>query len=222
MIWNFTDNCLNGAVYGCVDALKYIHENGQSITTLKDILTEYFETVGIIDENGDVLEGIIQSLLSFQFIDASSDGKSFIIPSMIVTSSGKRLISSFSTSEIQKCFCDAIERIHYRADNGKDFSPFSWTINIVEELQKSGEQAELRCSEFAYFVQTSSPADDVCDVVKQIIAYRNKELVIDRKDKDVLFEFADLNIRCLRATGLFRKKGRGIELINHNARLCNL
>lgn len=210
MIWNFTSDCSEGAVYGCIDALKYLNKNGGTSRPLSKVLENYMNDVGIVDPDGSVLNGLIAGMTSFGFITIPNHNSQ----AGTITSLGKRLISATTTYEIQQCYLDAIKKIQYQTDSGNMFYPFQWTIDIFLEMAQRGEEPSLKRSEFAFFVQTSSPYYGVQRAVDDILKSRIPNQESMPNSNETLFIFADLNIRCLRATGQFRKKGRGLEIVS--------
>lgn len=162
-----------------------------------------------------------------------------------ITPNGYRLARAELITAQQECFLRSLAsyRIpsvieqNYKTES---FSPLRFVLRIMNCLNQSGSQSSLAFQEFALFVQTSSPADGIENVCKQIIEFRTGRLsakgnvrafdreryeaVAKRIDREAstLDDYADLSFRYLKATGLFRNAGRGIALSPVRAQLAAL
>ena len=151
----------------------------------------------------------------------------------VVTPAGKRLVAAESLSEIQECFLRAMAapRPQWKSVDSDDiFSPLRWCLSVLLELERRRYEPAISFLEMATCVQTSKPSDGVENVVDNILGQRSRREVAKstRKfDKEVYDElgkefnrvsgtfrdYADMNIRYLKATGMIQGKGRGISLI---------
>ncbi|MCP4217679.1 MAG: AlwI family type II restriction endonuclease [bacterium] len=161
-----------------------------------------------------------------------------------ITPSGYRLMQAESMAEQQECFLRALTayRIPSFFETRYDFpsfSPLHFVLDILLKLEQTEETAVIRPEEMAALVQLSNPSHNPGKVVSDILSYRLKraeaankrktedELLMgavggDRKKIGTLGDYADLNFRYLKATGLFQGKGRGICLIKEKRVLIDL
>ena len=162
-----------------------------------------------------------------------------------ITPNGYRLVESDCVTAQQECILRALAS--YRIPSlfesryrFRSFSPLRFVLNVVHGLVRDGWNERLSFTEFALFVQTSTPTDDIESVVREILAYRSgrEEAAghVKRYDRDfyhriaqetqripnTLNDYADLSFRYLKATGLFRSAGRGIALAPSRAQLSAL
>ncbi|WP_205880578.1 AlwI family type II restriction endonuclease [Larkinella terrae] len=119
------------------------------------------------------------------------------------------------------------------------FSPLKFVIDILFEIKHQGGEAYISFDEYALFIQTSSPDIGIPAIAATILDYRTRRAAhagqmrkFDREeltrvivaanpgiiaDKintkgQTLDDYADLSLRYLKATGIFRSKGRGISI----------
>ena len=151
-----------------------------------------------------------------------------------ITPNGWRLIRSETVSAMQECFLRALaaQYIENKDENNNStwFSPLRHTLALLLDLEKETGQASVNFIEMALYVQTSSSADNLSDIVRKIIALRRERYAAESKRQfdSVKYEeagiaanlkastfrdYADANMRYLRATGLVQNKGRGIALV---------
>ena len=162
-----------------------------------------------------------------------------------ITPNGYRLVESEVITAQQECILRALAsyripslvETRYRF---RSFSPLRFVLNVVHGLAAGGRNERLSFAEFALFVQTSTPEDDVESVVREILAYRsgregaaghvkgygreiyNRIAQETQRNPNTLNDYADLSFRYLKATGLFRSAGRGIALAPTRAQLSAL
>lgn len=115
-------------------------------------------------------------------------------------------------------------------DDGRSFSPLCWTLAVLLELKKSTGSSAVSFVEFAVCIQTSNPSFDINEVVAKIIDIRNRKakstakkkfdrMIYEEAGKDYpkksqnFKEYGDMNLRYLRASGIFQRKGRGIAIV---------
>lgn len=131
----------------------------------------------------------------------------------------------------QECFLRAmsVEQTPTTTDKGKLFSPLRWILAVMLELEKRTGSSEITRTEFALWGHTTDPTYDLDCVVDNILDLRKRRLVapskrvFDRneinerskgypKNKSNFFDYADMNMRYLRATGMLQRKGRGLAI----------
>lgn len=162
-----------------------------------------------------------------------------------ITPNGYRLAQSEIIIAQQECILRSLASyripslIESRYD-GESFSPLRFTLRVMQALYEAGYDPTLSFTEFALFVQTTTPADSMKVVVERIGTFRTEREYekgsvraydrklyedvaarIDRKES-TLDDYADLSFRYLKATGLFRTAGRGIALSPSRAQLAEL
>lgn len=119
------------------------------------------------------------------------------------------------------------------------FSPLKFVIDIFFSLTERGAEGYISFVEFALFIQTSSPEDGIDSIVNEIISYRQRKSFASGKIREfhkgeysqavyktdpktlhdkidtksqTLDDYADLSLRYLKATGIFRSYGHGITI----------
>lgn len=130
------------------------------------------------------------------------------------------------------------------------FSPLRFVLQILHELEAAeGVGPFLSFQELSFFVERYTPADNVQEIARRICRYREARTrhegsvrtfdnhcitVLLREEhqgisaedlrtkRNTLDDYADLIIRYLKATGLFKAKGRGIALAPAKATLANM
>jgi hypothetical protein len=203
-------------------------------------LIEMLAKEGVIDERGDETYSVGRKWraalckmgLLFDKYDSNQDeiGKvSFITPN------GKRLIGAESLAAQQECFLRAIAAMQL-GFNGKSykvgpgFSPLKHIVNILLLLEKETGSSQISFIEFASFAQFDPSKSSYKEIIKSIGAHRsgrdkadNKkkydtstlQASVDRNGRVALssyIDYADENLRYLKATGCFSSVGRGIAI----------
>ena len=148
----------------------------------------------------------------------------------MITPAGWNLVRAETVAAMQECYLRAMVTPLSSAGDGYTFSPLCWTLAILLELESRGEEASVNFLEMALIVQTTTPVDGLTDTVDRILALRRRrnaserKRVFDRKEYDLAAEkigkaagtfrdYADMNMRYLKATGMVQSKGKGIVLI---------
>lgn len=148
----------------------------------------------------------------------------------IITDAGRNLINAQTVPAIQECYLRSMVTPTTPTGTGTTFSPLCWVLAIMLELDKQGEEPSISFPEMATIVITSTPADGLAETVSNLLSLRTarnaaeRKRVFDRKlydDKAAEFEcaastfrdYADMNIRYLKATGMVQAKGKGIVLV---------
>jgi hypothetical protein len=131
---------------------------------------------------------------------------------------------------MQECYLRAMVTPLSKVDDGHTFSPLCWTLSILLELEHRGEEPSVNFIEMALIVQTTNPSDGLDQTVDHLLELRNKRNKAERKrvfDREIyessaieigckphtFIDYADMNMRYLKATGMVQSKGKGIVLI---------
>ncbi len=148
----------------------------------------------------------------------------------MITPAGWNLIRAETVAAMQECYLRAMATPLFSAGDGQTFSPLCWTLALLLELERMGENASVNFIEMALIVQTTTPADGLTETVDHILELRSQRNLCDRKrafdrsEYDFAAEktgkaastfrdYADMNMRYLKATGMVQSKGKGITLI---------
>ena len=105
-------------------------------------------------------------------------------------------------------------------------------LKVLLEVEKQTGSASVNFNEFAIYIQTSDPSMQVDRLVSYTLALRQRKeqstakKVFDRKayaeakieqgynyKAENYKEYGDMNLRYLRASGMFQRKGRGIAIV---------
>ena len=148
----------------------------------------------------------------------------------MITPAGWNLIRAETVAAMQECYLRAMATPLFPADNGLRFSPLCWTLALLLELQSRGMDPTINFIEMALIVQASNPTNGVVETVDRIIDLRmrrnaaERKRLFDRQEYDAaaaemgckphtFIDYADMNMRYLKATGMVQSKGKGISLI---------
>lgn len=166
---------------------------------------------------------------------ASGIPQSEIGPIDMITPNGWRLIRADTVPAMQECFLRALAA-HYipsaleRKFDFAVFSPLRHTLAIMLEMEKQTGESRLNFVEVAIVVQITSSDESLADIVAQVLALRARRLAspnkrkFDRQEREAAAvlhgyaagtfnDYADTNLRYLKATGLVQSKGRGLSLV---------
>ena len=152
-----------------------------------------------------------------------------------LTENGRRLIASETVPAMQECFLRSLAAYRipsvlekrYEVDQ---FSPLRHVISIMLELERRTGDSRLDFIEIAVVVQVTSPVDDLSQICDRILDFRSSRVASSNKrrfDNEALKlahqiydlaegtfrDYADCNIRYLKATGIVSSAGRGISII---------
>ena len=166
---------------------------------------------------------------------ASGISQSEIGPVDMITPNGWRLIRADTVPAMQECFLRALAACYIPSAleqkyNFSVFSPLRHTLAVMLELERQTGESRLNFIEMALVVQLTSSEDLIATVVSRVLALRSDRLAsnnkrqFDRKAREVAAElhkyeastfndYADTNLRYLKATGLVQSKGRGLSLV---------
>jgi len=148
----------------------------------------------------------------------------------MITPAGWNLVRAETVAAMQECYLRAMATPLSPTDDGHTFSPLCWTLAILLELEHRGEEPAVNFVEMARVVQTTNPTDGIAQTVNDLLELRNRRNAADRKrvfDREVyesgateigckphtFNDYADMNMRYLKATGMVQSKGKGIVLI---------
>ena len=166
---------------------------------------------------------------------ASGIPQSEIGPIDMITPNGWRLIRADTVPAMQECFLRALAA-HYipsaleRKFDFSVFSPLRHTLAIMLELEKQTGESRLNFVEMAIVVQLTSSDESLANIVAQVLELRAQRLAspnkrkFDREEREAAAvlhgyaagtfnDYADTNLRYLKATGLVQSKGRGLSLV---------
>jgi AlwI restriction endonuclease len=153
----------------------------------------------------------------------------------MITPNGWRLIRADTVPAMQECFLRALAA-HYipsileRNFGFSVFSPLRHTLAVMLELEKQTGESRLNFVEMAIVVRLTSSDNALADIVAQVLELRTRRLAstnkrqfdrLEREAAGVLHsyapgtfnDYADTNMRYLKATGLVQSKGRGLSLV---------
>ena len=150
---------------------------------------------------------------------ASGIPQSEIGPIDMITPNGWRLIRADTVPAMQECFLRALAAHYIPSALERKF-----------ELEKQTGESRLNFVEMAIVVQLTSSDEPLADIVAQVLALRARRLAspnkrkFDRQEREAAAvlhgyaagtfnDYADTNLRYLKATGLVQSKGRGLSLV---------
>ena len=166
---------------------------------------------------------------------ASGIQQSEVGPIDMITPNGWRLIRADTVPAMQECFLRALAA-HYipsaleRKFDFSVFSPLRHTLAVMLELEKQTGESRLNFVEMAIVVQLTSSDKALADIVAKVLELRARRLAspdkrkFDRQEREAAAvlhkyaagtfnDYADTNLRYLKATGLVQSKGRGLSLV---------
>lgn len=145
-----------------------------------------------------------------------------------LTPFGRTFLKADTYPAVQECFLRAmsVEQFPLPGEKGY-FSPLRWILAIMLELEKRTGSSELSRIEFALWGHTTNPNYSLSEVVDNILDLRErrskapakktfdrKEIATRAKDydkkSDNFLDYSDMNMRYLRISGIFQRKGRGL------------
>ena len=153
----------------------------------------------------------------------------------LITPNGWRLIRADTVPAMQECFLRALAAHYIPSILEKNygfsvFSPLRHTLAVMLELEKQTGESRLNFVEMAIVVQLTSSDNTLGDIIAQVLELRTRRLAstnkrqfdrLEREAAAVLHsyapstfnDYADTNMRYLKATGLVQSKGRGLSLV---------
>lgn len=148
-----------------------------------------------------------------------------------ITPFGRTFLKADTYPAIQECFLRAMSVEQFPLPDGIHyFSPLRWLLAIMLELEKRTGSSELSRIEFALWGHTTNPSYSLSDVVERILDLRTRRAasmskrLFDKKEiakrgenydkkPDNFFDYSDMNMRYLRISGVFQRKGRGLTIV---------
>lgn len=154
-------------------------------------------------------------------------------PADDITPFGKDFLRTETPSETQEFFLRAqsVAKEEIPDTDHLLFSPLRWTLAIMLALEKKTGTSAIGEIEFALWVQSTDPRYNINQVVERILDLRrrrkaivsgkkqfdkneiNRRLATYDKKKENAREYADLNMRYLRATGIVQREGKGLKIV---------
>lgn len=203
-------------------------------------LIEMLAKAGVIDERGDDTFSVGRkwraALCKMGLLYDKYDSiQEEIGPLDFITPNGKRLIDSQSLAAQQECFLRALAAMQL-SFNGKSykvgpgFSPLKHIVKVLLALEKETGSSHISFIEFAACAQFDPSKSTYQKIVNAVTSHRlNRAKVENKKKYDTAFleesvrmngrvalssyiDYADENIRYLKATGCFSSVGRGIAI----------
>ncbi len=153
----------------------------------------------------------------------------------MITPNGWRLIRADTVPAMQECFLRSLaahyipsaleQKYHFPV-----FSPLRHTLAIMLALETKTGESRINFIEMALVVQLTNSDDNIESIVSQVLALRERRMEatnkrqFDRQEREAAAElhnykaptfndYADTNLRYLKATGLVQSKGRGVSLV---------
>ncbi len=148
-----------------------------------------------------------------------------------ITPFGRAFLKADTYPAVQECYLRAMSVEQFAMPDGRHyFSPLRWLLAIMLELERRTGSSELSRIEFALWGHTTNPSYSLEEVVDKILDLRQRRAVAPAKrsfdkreivkrgenyDKkaDNFLDYSDMNMRYLRISGLFQRKGRGLIII---------
>ncbi len=148
-----------------------------------------------------------------------------------LTPFGKAFLKADTYPAVQECYLRAMSVEQFPMPDKKGyFSPLRWLLAIMLELEKRTGSSELSRIEFALWGHTTNPGYGLKEVVDNILDLRSrralasakrsfdKEEIAKRsrnyqKKRDNFLDYSDMNMRYLRISGVFQRKGRGLIIV---------
>ncbi len=148
-----------------------------------------------------------------------------------LTPFGKIFLQADTYPAVQECFLRSMSVEQFPTPDGAHyFSPLRWLLAVMLELEKRTGSTELSRIEFALWGHTTNPDYDLDMVVENILNLRDrrakasakrsfdKQEIAKRgenydKKNDNFLDYCDMNMRYLRISGIFQRKGRGIMIV---------
>ena len=151
-------------------------------------------------------------------------------PLDVITPAGWNLVRAETVAAMQECYLRAMVTPLFPCGDGTMFSPLCWTLAVLLELEHRGFEPAINFVEMAVIVQRTSPVDGLSDTVDKLCDLRAQRDAAERKrifDKGIyeqgaerfgckpgtFRDYADMNMRYLKATGMVQSRGKGITLV---------
>lgn len=169
-----------------------------------------------------------RSGLIYPQLKSSEGQQSDLGPLDDITPFGRAFLKADTYPAIQEFFLRAMSVEQVAVNKGTShFSPLRWILAIMVELEKRTGTSELSRIEFALWGHTTTPEDGLSNVVDKILDLRKRRSTASSKnvfDKNEIklrgkdykgksgnfVDYADMNMRYLRISGVLQRKGRGL------------
>lgn len=169
-----------------------------------------------------------RSGLIYPKLNSSEGQQSDLGPLDDITPFGRAFLKADTYPAIQEFFLRAMSVEQVAVNKGTShFSPLRWILAIMVELEKRTGASELSRIEFALWGHTTTPEDGLSNVVDKILDLRKRRSTASSKnvfDKNEIklrgkdykgksgnfVDYADMNMRYLRISGVLQRKGRGL------------
>ena len=144
---------------------------------------------------------------------------------------GRTFLKADTFPAVQECFLRAMSVEQFEMpDKTTYFSPLRWMLAIMLELEKRTGSTEMSRIEFALWGHTTNPSYNLSEVVDHILDFSQRRAKAPAKrtfDKNEIKErgkyydkkpenftdYCNMNMRYLRISGMFQRKGRGIMIV---------
>lgn len=153
-----------------------------------------------------------------------------------ITPAGRAFYNASKAANIvqaqQECFLRGLIVPMEQLDDNTAFSPLLWVLQVMFKLYELTGNTDYKINfiEFAICVQTSNPLCSLDEVCNQILKIRKERKAAENKKKydrelihnawahyfkeeDNFNEYADMNLRYLICSGIVKRAGRGITLV---------
>lgn len=147
-----------------------------------------------------------------------------------ITPLGKAFYNADTISSKQECFLRGLIVPMEKLNNEETYSPLLWVLSVMLKLEERTGEAKINFIEFAVCVQTTNPSNNIDKVIDSILDIREKRKVAENKkkfDADIIEQawnrylklkinfkdYADMNLRYLKSSGIVKSAGRGITLV---------
>lgn len=151
-----------------------------------------------------------------------------------ITPNGRSLISASTAAAEQEVFLRSL--LAYQIPSVVErtpppvFSPLRLVIEVLHGLEEQGLEALISFEEMSWIVQLARGPDAAQSALRDIQSYRRERQAsasasefdrrfservmgtVEGQSANTLTDYADLNLRYLKATGLFSSVGRGISI----------
>lgn len=172
-----------------------------------------------------------RSGLIYPKLNSSEGQQSDLGPLDDITPFGRAFLKADTYPAIQEFFLRAMSVEQVAVNKGTShFSPLRWILAIMVELEKRTGTSELSRIEFALWGHTTTPEDGLSNVVDKILDLRKRRSTASSKnvfDKNEIklrgkdykgksgnfVDYADMNMRYLRISGVLQRKGRGLIIV---------
>lgn len=211
---------------------------------------ELLGTCGVVRLGDDATESVgrkfrhAMTRLGFLYPDLKGASRSDLGEPGTITPAGHRMIDAKSTQAIQECFLRAVSGIGFTIDEnenheGGNFSPLKMVLEAIFELERIGAQPRLSLTEIEAFVQLTNGQTVPSELAQRIVSYREARIAASNKKKfdaktveeealrsgnplkmGTYRDYADMNFRWLRGTGLFSYGGGGLQIQDSQRRLA--